>query len=239
MNHYKILFRAVLAGLLCAVAGNSPAFADKFVKARRAMVTEQIAARGVSNPKLLRAMLKVPRHLFVRPGDIDKAYVDHPLSIGAGQTISQPYIVAVMTDLLGLKGNERILEIGTGSGYQAAVLSEICSEVYTIEIKKQLYDSARGRLESLGYKNVHARLGDGYLGWPEKAPFDGIMITAAVDHIPPPLMAQLKDGGKLILPLKRADLLEILTVATKHGNKVDVEYISSVLFVPMTGKAQE
>jgi len=239
MNHHRILLRAVFAGLLFAVAGNSPAFADQFVKARQAMVTGQIAARGISNPKLLRAMLKVPRHLFVQPGDIDKAYTDHPLYIGEGQTISQPYIVALMTKLLGLKGNERILEIGTGSGYQAAVLSGLCSQVYTIEIKKRLYDGARVRLETLGYKNVHTRFGDGYLGWPEKAPFDGIMITAAVDHIPPPLMAQLKDGGKIILPLKRSDLLEILTVATKHGNKVDVEYIMSVLFIPMTGKALE
>ena len=165
------------------------------------------------------------------------AYADRPLPIGEGQTISQPYVVALMTDILGLKHNHRVLEIGTGSGYQAAVLGELANQVYTIEIKKKLYDRSIKILEMLGYDNIHSRHGDGYFGWPEAAPFDAIMITAAIDHIPPPLLKQLKDGGRLALPLGNPFSYQNLVLVTKQGEDLRVKQITGVLFVPMTGYA--
>jgi len=201
------------------------------------MVSSQIRRRGISDKKVLTAMTEVPRHRFVPENLVSQAYADHPLPIGQGQTISQPYIVALMTESLGLKGYEQTLEIGTGSGYQAAILANITKEVYTIEIKEQLYKTASQTLRSMGYTDVKTRHGDGYFGWPDSAPFDCIMITAAIDHIPPSLLKQLKDGGRLILPLGNPFSYQNLSLVTKHGADYTVRQITGVLFVPMTGYA--
>jgi len=201
------------------------------------MVREQIEARGVRDPRVLAAMRKVPRHLFVPPKFQPLAYTDSPLPIGYDQTISQPYIVAFMTEALQLKPEDRVLEIGTGSGYQAAVLAEPTREVYSIEIVEPLAKEAAERLLSLGYRNIHVRAGDGYRGWPEAAPFDAIIVTAAPTHVPAPLLDQLREGGRLVLPLGRGiqDLVRIQK--TSHGLKR--ETLLPVLFVPMVGEAQK
>ncbi|MEA1948259.1 MAG: protein-L-isoaspartate(D-aspartate) O-methyltransferase [Thermodesulfobacteriota bacterium] len=209
----------------------------RYQKARGKMVSLQIRLRGVSDKKVLNAMSQVPRHRFVPEELVSRAYADHPLPIGQGQTISQPYIVALMTEKLKLIGNERILEIGTGSGYQAAILAKVAKEVYTIEIKEKLYKKAGNLLRSLGFSKIKTRHGDGYFGWPEAAPFDCIMITASIDHIPPPLLKQLKDGGRLILPLGNPFSYQYLSLVTKHDNEYTVKQITGVLFVPMTGHA--
>ncbi len=213
----------------------------QFKAARLQMVEKTIENRGISDPKVLEAMRTVPRHRFVPKDSVRSAYADSPLRIGEGQTISQPFIVALMTEILGLEGDESVLEIGTGSGYQAAVLSEIAAQVYTIEIKEVLYKRSTKLLEDLGFRNVKTRFGDGYFGWEEAAPFDAIMITAAVDHIPPPLLAQLKDGGKLVLPLGSpySYMGQILVLVTKSGEDYRLREILPVRFVPMTGKALE
>ena len=208
-----------------------------FTKARYAMVAEQINARGITDPLVLNAMKAVPRHRFIPDYLQDSAYADHPLPIGEGQTISQPYIVALMTDALQLKKDDRVLEIGTGSGYQAAILSCIVKETYTIEIKHGLYEKATQILETLYPGRVKTRSADGYFGWESAAPFDCVMITAAVDHIPPPLLKQLKNGGRLILPLGNPFSYQNLVLVTKKGNDYTVKQITGVLFVPMTGKA--
>jgi len=213
--------------------GDSALFRQK----RHQMVAGQIQARGIRNPEILGAMRRVPRHLFVPEHLHDSAYRDHPLPIGAGQTISQPYIVALMTDLLQLNRSARVLEIGTGSGYQAAILSMVAGEVYSIEIKKILSDSATDRLAAMKFDNVRVRHGDGYFGWQEAAPFDTIMITAAVDHIPPPLLAQLNVGGRLVLPLGNPFSYQNLVLVTKFETETIVRQITGVLFVPMTGRA--
>jgi protein-L-isoaspartate(D-aspartate) O-methyltransferase len=226
----------VLPGLaLMAASLDSP----EARKARDRMVREQIEARGVSMLQVLEAMRSVPRHQFVPEDLVESAYNDHPLPIGEGQTISQPYIVALMTEVLQLKPTDRVLEIGTGSGYQAAVLSRLAAEVYTIEIKHQLHLNAFRTLANLGYKNIVSRHGDGYFGWPEAAPFDAIMITAAVDHIPPPLVKQLRDGGRLVLPLGSPFGYQNLVRVTKQAQDVSVKQITGVLFVPMTGQAMQ
>jgi protein-L-isoaspartate(D-aspartate) O-methyltransferase len=208
-------------------------------QARERMVREQIQARGISRPEVLNAMLSIPRHWFVPEDSVDSAYKDHPLPIGEGQTISQPYIVALMTELLEVKPSDRVLEVGTGSGYQAAILSVLCSQTYTIEIKPKLYQKASNLLQNLNFKNITSLQGDGYFGWPAAAPYDGIMITAAVDHIPPPLIKQLKDGGRLVLPLGSPLGYQNLVLVTKRGEDVSVRNIIGVLFVPMTGHAME
>lgn len=207
----------------------------KYQAARKKMVLSQIRSRGVSDQKVLNAMSEVPRHSFVPKELTSRAYADHPLPIGQGQTISQPYIVALMTESLKLKGNERVLEVGTGSGYQAAILAKVAKEVYTIEIKKKLYKKASQTLMTMGFSNVQTRHGDGYFGWAEAAPFDCIMITAAIDHIPPPLLKQLKNGGHLILPLGNPLSYQNLSLVTKQNNDYTVAQITGVLFVPMTG----
>jgi len=210
---------------------------EEFAKLRELMVERQIIARGIKDELVLEAMRKVPRHKFVPRSQLPYAYADHPLPIGEGQTISQPYIVALMTELLELKGDEKVLEIGTGSGYQAAVLAEIVKEVYTIEIIKPLADTARERLKALGYKNITVKCGDGYRGWTEHAPFDAIIVTAAPDHIPQPLVEQLKVGGRMVIPVGKYYQELIRLTKTEHG--VKRESIIPVRFVPMTGEAQK
>ncbi len=225
------LFITLLASI--AVAGDEA----EFKKAREKMVTRDIQGRGVSDKRVLAAMSATPRHLFIPEGRRGEAYADHPLPIGEGQTISQPYIVALMTEILGVSEESRVLEIGTGSGYQAAVLAKVVKEVYSIEIKKKLHERSSKTLRDLGYSNVKTRHGDGYFGWEDAAPFQGIMITAAVDHIPPPLLKQLKDGGKLVLPLGNPFSFQNLVRITKMGKNYKVEQVTGVLFVPMTGHA--
>ena len=201
------------------------------------MVEEQILRRGVSERKVLGAMEEVPRHVFVPEPLRDQAYADGPLSIGSGQTISQPYIVALMTSLRELNGDEKVLEIGTGSGYQAAVLSRLVKDVYTVEIREELGEKAQKSLDDLGYSNVHFRIGDGYQGWPEAAPFDAIVVTAAAPRVPPDLLEQLAVGGHLVIPV--GDAFQELEVHTRTPNGVEVRRVFPVRFVPMTGEVRE
>jgi protein-L-isoaspartate(D-aspartate) O-methyltransferase len=208
-------------------------------RAREAMVRDQIEARDVTDPRVLAAMRAVERHLFV-PADLrGSAYEDYPLPIGEGQTISQPYIVALMSELARLTGREAVLEVGTGSGYQAAVLSKLAARVYTIEIKPVLHARARALLAELHLDNVTAVPGDGYFGLPAKGPFDAILVTAAVNHVPPPLVAQLAEGGRLILPLGSPFSVQDLVVVTKRAAGTTVDHILPVRFVPLTGAAEE
>ena len=210
---------------------------DEFVHARTIMVERQLKARGIHDEGVLEVMGRLPRHLFVDPSMKDQAYSDHPLPIADGQTISQPYVVALMTESLGLEGSEKVLEIGTGSGYQAAVLAELCAEVYTIEIREGLAENAGELLESLGYDNVWVKCADGYFGWENNAPFDAIIITCAVNHVPPCLLQQLGDGGRLILPLGSITYHQTLTLIERQVDDLSVKYITRVSFVPMIGKA--
>jgi protein-L-isoaspartate(D-aspartate) O-methyltransferase len=233
------IVRRCLAVLLLAVLTVAAAD-DDFADARRRMVEEQIRARGIGDPAVLAAMETVPRHLFVPTDERAQAYADHPLPIGAGQTISQPYMVALMTSLLDLKPGSKVLEVGTGSGFQAAVLSRIAGEVYTIEILKLLAERARHTLADLGYRNVHVREGDGFQGWPEEAPFDAIIVTAAPPSVPDPLLRQLKRGGKLVIPVGNRDTLQNLLVFTRRADgSFDRASVLPVRFVPMTGEAQK
>lgn len=210
-----------------------------FQAMRESMVERDIKGRGISDKATLSALTKVKRHLFVPPMLEHEAYSDHPLPIGYGQTISQPYIVALMTERLEVKKGDKVLEIGTGSGYQAAVLAEMGAKVWTMEIIKELSRSASENLEKNGYGNVKVKHGDGYYGWEEAAPFDAIIVTAAANHIPPPLLKQLKKGGRLIIPLGSTTYYQTLTLVTEKEGKHMVEHISGVVFVPMTGKMQE
>lgn len=208
-----------------------------FAAAREAMVATQIAARGARDPLTLAALRRVPRHLFVPEASAAHAYEDHPIPIGHGQTISQPYVVAFMTEALSLRGGESVLEVGTGCGYQAAVLAEIAATVHSIEIVAPLAHEAAERLKRLGYGNVSVRAGDGYQGWPEAAPFDAIVVTAAAPHVPQPLVQQLRDGGRLIVPVGEA--FQELVLVTRHGNRFDERRVLPVRFVPMTGKVRQ
>ena len=207
---------------------------EDYVSRRIAMVKEQLQERDITNSATLHAMLNVPRHEFVPKAHISYAYFDRPLSIGKGQTISQPYIVAFMTQALKLNKADRVLEVGTGSGYQAAVLAKIVDSVYTIEIVKELALEAKKRLQNLGYGNVTVRAGDGYHGWKEKAPFDAIMVTAGAEYIPQPLVDQLKIGGRLIIPVGPHHGVRQLVLLTKKKNKVTKENLMAVRFVPFT-----
>ena len=232
--------RLILAVLLAAhagdIAGAGPP--DGLARERRRMVDEQVRARGVDDRRVLAAMEQVPRHHFV-PEDVrGSAYDDRPLPIGEGQTISQPYVVGLMTELLDLEPGDRVLEIGTGSGYQAAVLSRLVADVYTIEIVAPLGERARRTLERLGYGNVHVRIGDGYEGWPEAAPFDAIIVTAAPPQVPQPLLDQLAVGGKLVVPVGSS--WQDLTVYTRRRDgSFHRDTVLPVRFVPMTGEAQK
>jgi protein-L-isoaspartate(D-aspartate) O-methyltransferase len=210
---------------------------DGHEKMRKYMLEHHIKGRGIKDKKVLEAMDRVPRHLLVPEKYRDRAYADHPLPIGEGQTISQPYVVALMTEALGLKRGDRVLEIGTGSGYQAAVLAEVAGEVFTIEIREKLAMSAQKNLKDLGYENIKGKHADGYFGWKEHAPFDAIIITAAVNHIPPHLIKQLKEGGRLILPLGSTRVFQMLTLAAKKDGEIRLTQIASVAFVPMVGEA--
>ncbi len=211
----------------------SSRFGEEPSAAREQMVLQQIEARGVADPRVLAAMRKVPRHEFVPPGSRDSAYQDRPLSIGHDQTISQPYIVAVMAELARLHPDGRVLEIGTGSGYQAAILAELVSEVFTIEIIEALAASAGETLERLGYGSIRVRHGDGYRGWPAASPFDAILVTAAASAVPPALLEQLAVGGRLLMPV--GDTSQQLQIHTRTPTGIVVENIFPVLFVPMTG----
>jgi protein-L-isoaspartate(D-aspartate) O-methyltransferase len=207
---------------------------DRELEQRRAaMVREQIEGEGISDTAVLRAMRRVPRHRFVPQEFLEYAYADRPLPIGHDQTISQPYIVGLMTELLALKKEHRVLEIGTGSGYQAAVLAEIADSVWTIEILEPLATSARERLQSLGYGSVNVRWGDGYLGWPEHAPFDRIIVTAAAEEIPQPLLEQLKEGGKMVIPVGAAFSIQNLVLVEKRDGRVTKQNVTAVRFVPL------
>ena len=200
---------------------------------RRQMVERQIISRGIEDDRVLEAMLKVPRHVFVSSGMQNLAYSDQPLPVGEEQTISQPYMVALMTELLRLSGDEKVLEIGTGSGYQTAILAELAGEVYTVEIIENLSMTAKQVLESLGYENIHFKIGDGYFGWQEFAPFDGIIVTCGPNSVPKPLLEQLADGGRFVIPVGR--VYQILKVFEKIGGKLEETESTACRFVPMTG----
>jgi len=233
--------RVMAAGLfLAGLAGTvRPQAEAAFAFRRKVMVANQIAARGIRDGLVLKAMAEVPRHLFV-PADLaEEAYSDAPLPIGDGQTISQPYIVALMTESLRLKGGEKVLEVGTGSGYQAAVLGRIAGSVHTIEIQPDLARRAAAILRRLGYVNVQVRAGDGFFGWPEQAPFDAIVVTAAASTVPPALFAQLAEGGRLVMPLGDPASYQRLTIVTKRNGQPRIESTLDVRFVPMTGEIQK
>jgi protein-L-isoaspartate(D-aspartate) O-methyltransferase len=233
----------VLAEWLTSLTGRSTAAASSagtvsYAQARLRMVAEQliVPGRDITNARVLAVMGRVPRHEFVPEALRSQAYEDHPLNIGYGQTISQPYIVAFMTAQLDPKPTDRVLEIGTGCGYQAAVLAELAAEVYTIEIVEGLARRAAADLKRLGYTNVHVRAGDGCQGWAEAAPFDAIIVTCAPEHVPQPLIDQLKDGGRMVVPVGRSWKQE-LVLLRKRAGKLEQQAVLPVCFVPMTGKA--
>lgn len=239
-------FLYILLIMLCDGLYSSSLLADDYTQARQQLVQEiEDDVRATSlyldkqalDPRVMKAMGDVLRHEFVPLIDRRFAYLNRPLPIGHGQTISQPYLVAVMTDLLRSAPDHRVLEIGTGSGYQAAILAELVKEVYSIEIIKPLGEQAKQRLARLGYENISTKIGDGYYGWEEKAPFDAIVVTAAASHIPPPLIKQLKIGGRMVIPVGSQFMTQQLLLVTKgKGNKITTRQILPVRFVPLTGK---
>jgi protein-L-isoaspartate(D-aspartate) O-methyltransferase len=225
-----LLLLVVVVGLVLAAVCDD----DPYTQDRRKMVRRQIEDRGIKDQRILGALLHVPRHRFVPADRLQLAYQDSPLPIGYGQTISQPYIVARMTELLKPKAEHRVLEVGTGSGYQAAVLSELVKEVYSIEIIRLLGESAQKRLSDLGYHNVTTKVADGYFGWPEKAPFDGIIVTAAATDIPPLLLEQLKPTGRMVIPVGSPDQTQFLKLVTKNvDGPPTVVTLEPVRFVPL------
>lgn len=231
----KIFFLILL--IICSL--NPLVARDSRRRERESMVRRQIEARGINDPATLRAMRNVPRHLFMPPIRRGQAYADSPVPIGYGQTISQPYIVAYMTEIVLPKPEHRVLEIGTGSGYQAAVLAEIVAEVYTIEIVPELAQSSQKAIEQLEYDNIKVKSGDGYYGWEEYAPFDAIVVTAAAEHIPPPLIAQLKEGGRMIIPVGSPFMVQNLMLVEKVGDQIKTTSLMPVRFVPFTRITEE
>jgi len=226
-----------LFSILLTLWLSQSAVCQNYESLRDKMVSSQIEARGIKNKPTLNAMRRVERHLFVPPDIREYAYDDNALPIGYGQTISQPFIVATMTALIEPKTTDRVLEIGTGSGYQAAVLSDIVKEVYTIEIVKKLGEQTKNLLRKLGYHNVEVIIGDGYKGLKEKAPFDAIIVTAAPVEIPPPLIEQLKEGGKMVIPVGPPTDVQILKVVEKRKGKIITKNVTEVRFVPFTREA--
>jgi protein-L-isoaspartate(D-aspartate) O-methyltransferase len=230
--------RCFVLGLVAVLALSHPAAtADGYAAKRRAMVEQQVRQRGITTPSVLAAMEQVPRHLFVPESLRDKAYSNEPLVVGRGITIYQPYVVALMTDHLALKRGSKVLEIGTGSGYHAAVLSRIAREVYSIEIVKPVASKASKLLEGMGYNNVEVKAGDGYQGWPDKAPFDAIILSAAPPKIPQPLVDQLKVGGKMVVPL--GGFFQDLLVITKTADGLEKRTVIPVRLQPMSGEVQD
>jgi protein-L-isoaspartate(D-aspartate) O-methyltransferase len=213
---------------------NPSSIQDPWLKKRKDMVKVQIVGRGITDKGTLDALNTVPRHHFVPASEQERAYSDHPLPIGYSQTISQPYIVALMTEVIKPDKNMKVLEIGTGSGYQAAILSHIVKEVYTLEIVPELGKAAASRLKNLGYGNVSARVSDGYFGWPEKGPFDAIVVTAAAEFVPPPLLEQLAEGGRMIIPVGSPFMVQQLMLIEKHNGKTTTKSLLPVRFVPFT-----
>lgn len=236
INTVIFLFLFLVVFAVGHVAAEEPC---PFEEQKRFMIENDLKARDITCADVLGAMERVPRHLFVSQRYRPYAYADRPLRIDQGQTISQPYIVALMTQILEVKDTDKVLEIGTGSGYQAAVLAELADKVYTIEIHEKLANQARELLQTLGYDNVWVKAGDGFFGWKEHAPFDSIMITCAVNKIPPALVDQLKEGGKIILPLGEQHRTQTLVLAKKKEGKIEKQTIIPVRFVPMTGEAQK
>ncbi len=226
----------LLAGVLCAGWARGERQADPYLEKRLAMVRDQIESEGIADPRVLEAMREVPRHLLVPPEYRPMAYEPRPLPIGEGQTISQPYVVAFMTEILRLKPGDRVLEVGTGSGYQAAIAASIAGEVYSVEIFPTLADRARRNLESLGFRNITVRQGDGYYGWEEKGPFDAIIVTCAGGHIPPPLLRQLRRGGRMIMPVGGPFLTQNLVFLEKgEDGALSQRNVLPVAFVRLLG----
>lgn len=240
MNFRRFLGLTVMV-LLClsGLRGQDQKQDSFFQKKREQMVKYQIRARGLKDEPLLQAMLAVPRHLFVPEPYRREAYEDYPLPIGEGQTISQPYIVALMTAVAEIKPGDKVLEIGTGSGYQAAVLSRLADQVFSIEIRETLAARAARLLQSLDYKNIKVRWADGYFGWPEEAPFDAILVTCAANHIPSPLFQQLKEGGRLVIPVGSTVFFQTLTLVKKTGGQPVIKQLLDVRFVPMVGEIEK
>jgi protein-L-isoaspartate(D-aspartate) O-methyltransferase len=229
-------FRACLTALSCFGCGDQVRALDdsSYDAARETMVREQIVARGIRDPRVVEAMRQVPRHVFIPQAERDRAYIDAPVPIGQGQTISQPYIVALMTELVRPQSSDRVLEVGTGSGYQAAVLARLVAHVYTIELEETLGRRAEATLGEQKYDNVTVRVGDGYGGWPEHAPFDIIIVTAAPEHVPQPLIDQLKPGGRLIVPVgPRFTVQQLQLIEKDAAGEVRTRNVSPVMFVPL------
>ncbi len=229
---------AVAAALACAACERAHTGAADFAAQRKQMVREQLVPRGIQDPRVLEVMGKVPREEFVPENVRAGSYQDSPLPIGYDQTISQPYIVAFMTEQLRLQPADRVLEVGTGSGYQAAILAELVAEVYTIEIVEPLGKTAESTLQRLGYKNVHVKVGDGYKGWREHSPFDAVIVTCAPDHVPQPLVDQLKEGGRMIIPVGERFAQQLYLLEKKNG-RVQQSAVLPVRFVPMAGEANK
>lgn len=227
----------ILAGLAATACGQKAPLASDFAAQRQRMVQQQLMTRGINDQRVLTVMAKVPREEFVPPDSRAASYEDGPLPIGYGQTISQPYIVAFMTEQLRLKPSDRVLEVGTGSGYQAAILAELVSEVYSIEIVEPLAKSAEATLQRLGYKNVHVKPGDGYKGWPEEGPFDAIIVTCAPDKVPQPLVDQLKDDGRMVIPVGHRFAQQLYLLEKKNG-QLKQSATLPVRFVPMTSEGE-
>ena len=235
---FSVMVIILMGVIACYSKGGEEEENVDYEALRKGMVESQIKARGIKNKNVLNAMLAVPREEFVPEALKSRAYEDNPLPIGDGQTISQPYIVALMTELLCVDKGDRVLEIGTGSGYQAVILAEMGCDVYTIEIIETLSLRAQETIKRLGYENIHFKIGDGFIGWEEYAPFDGIIVTCAPDEIPEPLIEQLADGGKMVIPVGEY-LPQDLVLVEKVNGEVRKTPVTSVAFVPMTGISQE